>query len=83
MEITMEQINNRYGIVVNDEEWDLLHRSVIFRMDTVKGLTGKEPDDLKKLAEDLMKIKGKGYLETNTNQVTEEEIQDRICKNCE
>jgi hypothetical protein len=30
-----------------------------------------------------MKIKGKGYLETNTNQVTEEEIQDRICKNCE
>ena len=79
----MEQINNRYGIVVNDEEWDLLHRSVIFRMDTVKGLTGKEPDDLKKLAEDLMKIKGKGYLETNTNQVTEEEIQDRICKNCE
>ena len=79
----MELINNRYGILVNDEEWDLLHRSVTFRMDTVKGLTGKEPDDLKKLSEDLMKIKGKGYLETNTNQVTEEEINDRICKNCE
>ncbi len=79
----MELINNRYGILVNDDEWDLLYRSVTFRRDSVKEMTGKEPEDLKKLAEDLMKIKGKGYLETNTNQVTEEEIQDRICKNCE
>ena len=79
----MELINNRYGILVNDDEWDLLYRSVTFRRDSVKEITGDEPEDLKKLAEDLMKIKGKGYLETNTNQVTEEEIQDRICKNCE
>jgi uncharacterized protein YqeY len=83
MGIRMELINNRYGILVNDDEWDLLYRSVTFRRDSVKEMTGKEPEDLKKLAEDLMKIKGKGYLETNTNQVTEEEIQDRICKNCE
>tara|TARA_R110002051_G_scaffold88750_2_gene156484 strand:+ start:13641 stop:13880 length:240 start_codon:yes stop_codon:yes gene_type:complete len=79
----MEELNNRYGILVNDDEWDLLYRSVTYRRDSVKEITGTEPEDLNKLAEDLMKIKGKGYLETNTNLVTEKEINDRICKNCE
>ena len=58
----MEKLDNRYGILVNDDEWDLLYRSVTFRRDNVEEITGTEPKDLTQLAEDLLTIKKKGYL---------------------
>ena len=76
-------LEKRYGILVNDDEWDLLYRSVIFRKDNVEAITGEEPKDLTLLSEDLLNIKKKGYVNTgNDNKVTEEDMLDRICKNC-
>jgi NADPH-dependent 2,4-dienoyl-CoA reductase/sulfur reductase-like enzyme len=71
-------LKERYGILVNDEEWDLLYRSVTFRRDSVEEITGHEPEDLKKLAEDLLKIKDKGYIKVNKNMVTEKEARQRF-----
>ena len=79
----MKQINDRYGILLNDDEWDLLYRSVTFRKDNIEDITGFEPEDLKQLAEDLLAVKEKGYMKTTDNMVTEEEALDRICKNCD
>tara|TARA_R110000824_G_scaffold98780_6_gene235523 strand:+ start:3044 stop:3298 length:255 start_codon:yes stop_codon:yes gene_type:complete len=77
-------INNRYGMLFNDNEWNLLYRSVTFRRDNVKEITGKEPDDLTKLVKDLDNIKSKGYITTNNgNTVTEEEMKDKfLCDTC-
>lgn len=78
-------LEKRYGILVNDDEWDLLYRSVTFRKDSVKEITGKEPKDLTSLSEDLLAIKKKGYIKTKfgCNEVSEEDMLDRVCKNCE
>ena len=79
----MEKLDNRYGILVNDDEWDLLYRSVTFRRDNVEEITGTEPEDLTQLAEDLLTIKTKGYLKTDENIVTEDDVLGNICGNCE
>ena len=79
----MEKLDNRYGILVNDDEWDLLYRSVTFRRDNVEEITGTEPKDLTQLAEDLLTIKTKGYLKTDENIVTEDDVLGNICGNCE
>lgn len=77
-------LEKRYGILVNDDEWNLLYRSVTSRRDNIKDITGKKPEDLTTLAKDLLDIKKKGYVETqNGNEVTEEDMLDRVCTNCE
>ena len=76
-------ISNYYGILVDDDEWSLLYRSVISRRDNVKEITGNEPDDLKQLANDLLRIKKKGYIKMKNEMVTEEDARQRVCKNCE
>ena len=76
-------LEKRYGILVNDDEWDLLYRSVIFRKDSVEAITGEEPKDLTELSKDLLSIRNKGYVKTsNENEVTEDDMLDRVCKDC-
>jgi len=84
----MEEKTNdyqRYGILVNDDEWKLLYKSVVYYRDNVNKITGESPDDLTKLMDDLHTIKSKGYLTINNgNQVSEEELKDRfLCDTCE
>jgi hypothetical protein len=79
----MEILKKRYGILLDDDEWDLLYRSVTSRRDNVKEVTGDYPDDLTQLAKDLRGIKKKGYLKVKNNMVTEEDARQRVCKNCE
>lgn len=76
--------NNRYGILINDDEWDLLYQSVKYRRKNVTSLVGKEPRELTRLLKDLDDIKSKGYIKTNNgNTVTEEELKDKLlCDTC-
>tara|TARA_R110000824_G_scaffold10990_2_gene47960 strand:+ start:8681 stop:8923 length:243 start_codon:yes stop_codon:yes gene_type:complete len=78
-----KELKERYGILVNDSEWDLLHRSVEFRRDSIKGLTGDTPEDLDSLLADLVSIKEKGYIVSSSNEVTQDDIEARICETCE
>ena len=73
----------RYGILVNDPEWELLHRSVEFRRDSIKSLTGETPSDLDGLLSDLIKIKDKGYMTSSSNVLTQDDIEGRVCDACE
>ncbi len=76
---------SKYGILVNDDEWQLLYKSVVHYRDNVESVTGELPEDLQKLADDLHTIQSKGYIKTNNgNQVSEEELKNKIlCETCE
>jgi|TARA_Y100000310_G_scaffold84285_1_gene81095 hypothetical protein len=77
--------DDRYGVLFNDEEMDLLLRSVQSMIENVENITGQEPKDLMRLHGDLILIKQKGYINIKGNTVTEEELIEKgyTCEECE
>jgi DNA-directed RNA polymerase subunit H (RpoH/RPB5) len=80
----MEKISKKYGAIFNEEEIDLVIKSLGLAVKNIYDITHDEPKDLAKLHGALITIKRKGYMKIHEdNQVTEEDIKGRICEECE